>query len=202
MMGDSHKTWKPSPELLAAYADGELDSRDDAVELRGRIEAWLAQNPRAAADLAKNNQLKTLFERTRPPSPSAETWREVLHRVENPPSTRPTPVASTAWPRGAVLVAAGLLVAVLVGIWNSPTAPVEPFPVASDRDVEIVYVEGNALESLVIGQPLPGVLELAEPGEVAITSVSPASRDNMVPTVQTEGPRRPMIWAKLEGEDE
>jgi len=206
-MSDAANTnWKPSPELLAAFADGELDGRDDAVELRARVEAWLDANPQAQSELAGNQRLKSLLDRTAPPSPTSETWRGILDRIENRPivpSARRAP--SAMWIFGAAAGAACLLwVILLAGSFVKPSAtPIEVFVVATDADVEIVHVEGDAIDGLVVGRlPLHGVLELADPGEVTVMSVTPARRDNMMPTVHIEGPRRPMIWAKLEGEGE
>ncbi len=190
--------WKPSPELLAAFGDGELDARDDAAELRARLEDWLAKNPLAQADLAANRRLKSLFDRAAPPAPSPETWREVMTRLEHMPAPAQRRAPSMAWLVGMGAAAACLLWAVLLAgsYWKTPTAAAEVFAVATDDDIEILHVEGNAIDSLVVGlQPLIGMLELADPGEVVIKSVTPDPRDNMVPVVHNEGPSRPMIWA-------
>ena len=79
-----------------------------------------------------------------------------------------------------------------------PTGPRDPFPIARQDEVEILHIDGDDLASVVVGRlPLVGAIELAEPGEVEVTSLQPAHGDNMTPMV----PRgRPMIWAKLETE--
>lgn len=205
MSDADHSNWKPSPELLAAFADGELDARDDAAPVRAKLEAWLDKNPHAQAELLANTRLKKLFDRTRPAAPSSQAWRETLDRIHNhpvPPAARTSP--SAAWFLGGAAAAACLLWAVLLaGSYWRAAPETEVFAVATDNDVEILHVEGDAIDGLVVGMlPLNGVLQMAEPGEVAVTSVTPARRDNMLPTVHIEGPRRPMIWAKLEGEGE
>jgi hypothetical protein len=43
-----------------------------------------------------------------------------------------------------------------------------------------------------------GPLELADPGEVTVTSIEPDARDQMVPVIRSTG--RPMIWARLDSE--
>lgn len=205
MIDDPNTNWKPTPELLAAFADGELDARDDAAELRARIERWLAKNPQAEAELVGNRRLKAIFERTNPPTPSSETWRSVLERIhERPAVPEPQRTSAGAWLIGAGAAACLVWVVLLAGsFWRTPAESTEVLMVATDADVEIVHVEGNAIDSLVVGLlPLNGVLELANPGEVIITSVTPYRRDNMVPMVQIDASRRPMIWAKLEGEAE
>jgi hypothetical protein len=76
----------------------------------------------------------------------------------------------------------------------------EPFPVATEGEVEIVRVEGEAAEALVVGTPpVEGPLVLAGPGDVSLTSVQPARPDNMMPDVQLDGPT-PMIWAPMAGD--
>lgn len=193
--------WKPSPELLAAYADGELDSRDDVDELRGRIEKWLARNPAARIDLANNRALKSLFEKTSPREPSREAWRDMIQRIERRPApTVPVRSSAVAWLVGVAVAAACAIGAVIVGGWSlKPVDEPEVLIVATNDDVEIMHVEGDAVDCIVVGLlPLDGVLNLADPGEVIITSITPARRDNMMPVVHRE--QRPMIWAKVGGE--
>src|SRR5262249_49863988 len=61
----------PSPkwnEILAGYADGEFEGRDDLALLKQRVEDWLAQHPEARAELSQLRQLKQLWRETTPPS--------------------------------------------------------------------------------------------------------------------------------------
>jgi anti-sigma factor RsiW len=57
------------PELLAAYADGELAP----AECR-RVEDWLAAHPEARADVEAQRRLARLFDEAAPPAPADERW--------------------------------------------------------------------------------------------------------------------------------
>jgi hypothetical protein len=193
--------WKPSQELLAAFADGELEGRGDSEELRARIEAWLVANPEAQADLAANRRLKALCDRTAPPMPSNEAWRETLNRVEQPPP----PQIVRRRPTAALLVGAGAAAACLLwafllasNFWKRAPSPLpEAFVVAGEDDIEILHVEGDALDGLVVGLgSFQGALELADQGDVFVLSVTCAPRDNMKPVIDSDGPNRPVIWAR------
>jgi hypothetical protein len=197
--------WTPSHELLTAYADGELDADAEASGMRSRIEAWLAAHPTARVELEAVRRLKVLWERTRPASPSAETWREVLGRVEQMQTTVPARKVSFGnWAVAGVAAAACIVWAILlVGSFREPPETPEVFAVATDSDIEIVHIDGAMLDCIAIGTlPLRGVLDLADPGDVTSVNLTPDRRDNMVPMVPSQASRRPMIWAKLEGEGE
>jgi anti-sigma factor RsiW len=211
--------WEPSPELLAAYFDGELDARDDAAVLRERLEAWLRRHPEAREELAAYRRLARLWHQTTPPEPSPETWQDVRARLHPAPQARPRrPIAVRRW--AAALTAAAALVGLVAWYWAgrgqvpdvpsaqfaqpkaAPAEDMTPFPVATGDEVTILRVEGADTGTLVVGQlPVYGPLELAGPGDVDLTSVQPDLRDNMVPHVRLQWPHRPMIWAKLETED-
>src|SRR6266851_9870762 len=68
---------KPSPEQLAAYADGELDaaSRRDCAE-------WLTSHPEAAAEVESWRRLAGAWESTSPTEPHLATWADTFHRIE------------------------------------------------------------------------------------------------------------------------
>lgn len=196
-------------EILAAYADGEFEGRDDLALLKQRVEHWLAKHPEAAQELAQIRQLKTAWQQTTPAEPDPQAWQRILQTLANPPS-KPEP-RRRSWRRMAG-IAAALAACVLVGVtiwssrfWNAVgpgPAPIEaeaPFPVAAAHEVEILRVEGADTQTLVVGNlPVQGALELAGPGDVTVTSVQPAARDNMMPEVHMQGPGRPMIWARLD----
>jgi len=198
----------PSPkwhEILAGYADGEFEGRDDLALLKQRVEDWLAEHPEARAELSQLRQLKQLWRDTTPPSPPPEVWLQMLAEVE---TVRPRSVRAGAWRRGAAACAAvAASIALLASIWWStrpatvqPLGPANeedaPFAVAAAQEVEIMNVEGADTHTLVVGElPVKGPLELAAAGEVTVTSVQPAARDNMMPEVYVQGPGRPMIWA-------
>jgi anti-sigma factor RsiW len=77
----------PTPEQLAAYADGELDGRPECEPLRRHVEAWLARHPEAADDLQAQRRLTRLCRATPPPEPSEAAWGHVLARLERVPLT-------------------------------------------------------------------------------------------------------------------
>jgi len=197
-------------EILAAYADGELEGRDDLAPLKQRVEVWLAEHPEAAAELARIRQLKQAWQETTPPGPAPHVWRRLLQAIERTP--RQAPIAPASWRRKATVAAVlAASIAFVFAMWSArrpgverlpeAASPVEaaPFSVAAAHEVEILNVDGADTPTLVVGElPVQGPLVLAAPGEVTVTSVQPAARDNMVPEVNVQGPRRPMIWARAE----
>jgi hypothetical protein len=74
-------------------------------------------------------------------------------------------------------------------------ADLEPFPVATAAEIEIVRIDGADTGTIVVGTlPVTGPLVLAVAGEVTVTRVAPAD-DKMVPDMYLEGPDAPVIWA-------
>src|SRR5688572_24572737 len=141
-------------EILAAYADGEFEGRDDLALLKQRVEDWLAKHPEAAQELAQIRQLKSAWQQTTPAEPGPQAWQRVLQNLTDAPK-EPAPRRKT-WRRTAV-VAAACAACVLVGVaiwssrfWNGivPVPPVveleidEPLSVAAAHEVEILRVEG------------------------------------------------------------
>ena len=216
--------WTPEPRLLAAYFDGELEGRDDAADLRARLEIWLETHPDAAEQWAKHHRLQMLWLDTTPAEPNTATWRRVLDQIA---AKRHQPAAismtRTPWPTVGIMAASVLVVVGFsYGVWRSTfsahgtndavtiaplphpdkTLPndIEVFQVATAGEVSILHIEGADTKMLVVGEmPVHGALELAAPGEVRITYVQPEPLDHIRTHVQ-EGPNRPMIWAKLEAE--
>jgi anti-sigma factor RsiW len=214
--------WTPDPQLLEAYFDGELEGRDDVADLRAGLEAWLDEHPEAAGEWAKHQQVRKLWLDTTPLEPNAATWKQTLDQID---ARRQQPmVAPTGTPRWwtASIVAASiaLFFGLLFGALRSISPPnvkndpvvraprekpnpddMEVFPVTTAEEVVIHRVEGADTSLLVVGRlPVNGPLELAAPGEVRVVHVQPDARDQMMPTVLENGPRPPMIWAKLDTE--
>lgn len=203
------RDWKPSRELLAAYADGEFEGRDDLADLQRRLEQWLSEDAGARAELAEYRRLRQLWLETTPAEPTAAAWDSTLDEVLR---ARQTPVAPapTSWPRRlAVTLAVAASLALVFIAWQPGAHTPAPgrtgevaeddevFPVATASEVAILTVEGPDAATLVVGElPLQGPLELAGPGDVTLTSVEPDARDNMIPQFVSTG--RPMIWARLE----
>jgi hypothetical protein len=217
---DNHS---PSPELLAAYLDGELEGNPAGERLRQRVETWLAGHPQAAAELDDLRRLKQLWQATTPADPGEAAWSVALGRLEATLSSEPAGAAPRRHSRHLLAWVAGIFGASAAAIWLwlsmlgaspgsvPPAAPrqilpeqlaeVEPFPVATADEVEIVSVAGQDTGTVVVGQlPVGEPMVLAGPGEVSLTSVCPAPPDNMLPDVLMGEQRKPMIWARLEHE--
>ncbi|MCI0456079.1 MAG: hypothetical protein L0Z62_03745 [Gemmataceae bacterium] len=219
--GDDH--WAPTPEQLAAYADGELDC-PELASLKQRIESWLARHPEAATEVESQRQLTALWQATTPPEPSAAAWAGVQARLQS------APLAPKGAPRRSlhlVACAAAALAAGAAAVWLlvaflRPTAqpdlarqqlpqpqprqgpakppeprpePVQPFPVASADEVEILSIHGEDRNTLVNRfWPVSTPLVLLLPGEAEITR---AERE-----VRMGGSGSPMIWTPLDEERE
>lgn len=204
--------WQPEPQLLAAYFDGELEGRGDSADLRARLEAWLGEHPEAVEASAR---LQQLWLDTTPAEPSAAAWNQMLDQMD---SQRRPPIANRRpwFAIGIVAASIALCVGLGVGAWRfgapadvkngllAVAPPVkaenegEVFPVATADEVIVLHIEGRDTDALVVGLlPVPGMLEMAAPGEVRVFHARPAATDRMVPTVLQDGPRAPMIWAKL-----
>jgi hypothetical protein len=109
--------WTPSHEMLAAYADGELDHRPHLRERRRQIEAWLAKHPEAC-DLEAQMELSRLWTLTTPAEPSPVTWAKVWSRVEHTPQR----LKLKRWPAAlwlAGIAAMGAAAAVLIVLLQS-----------------------------------------------------------------------------------
>jgi len=74
--------WRPSPELLAAYFDGECEGRDDLSLLKQRIEDWLAAHPEAQMELASHRRLRHLWHQTAPIEPRPEKWASMFAQLQ------------------------------------------------------------------------------------------------------------------------
>jgi hypothetical protein len=208
-MNSRHRSdWAPSPELLAAYFDGEFEGRDDLALLRQRLEDWLARRPRAREELAAYHRLRELWSETTPSEPSSRTWARLLADIE---SERAAPAVTAkkpkraGWTAAALLAGAACLAAATFLLTREkplqtlPEQPPlfvqdeEPFPVATESEVVVLRVEGEDTGSLVVGTfPLQGPLELAGPGDVTFGENS---------QVHVGGSGRPMVWARLDPDE-
>jgi len=213
----SENTWKPDPELLAAYFDGELEGRNDVADMRERIERWLETNPAAAEQWDEHLRLQKLWLDTTPAEPSDTAWKETLERIDN---ARHQPIAATSPRRpwlaaGVVAASIVLVVGLLFGglrsyltnqpnpdpVANNPPIPLpvddafEVLAVATADEVIILRIEGDDTDAVIVGtMPVTGPLELASSGEVCISCKCP--RVN----VRQDPPHRPMVWARASAE--
>lgn len=208
-MGDT-----PSPEMLAAYFDGELEGNELLRRHKQFVEQWLLQHPEAA-DLASWQRLQQLWHATSPDTPVSgvweDAWQQIQQRLDRPTSAPPREYPTRHWARLTGLVAAGVA-AVFALLWLLPwrthegdvpvavqpkpapvnIAVVEPLPVAAEAEVEIITVPGDGSEALVIGNlPLEGPVELAAPGDISLAAFTDAPEQDLQ---MYQNP--PMIWAR------
>jgi hypothetical protein len=196
--------WSPSPELLAAYFDGELADQPEVAELEQCIGIWLQQHPEARAVFDDYRRLSQLWHDTTPAQPSPAVWRSLdAHLAALPFAPRVARQRRRVWwIAAAALTSAAAVVLALWLQWQpapplAPAAVDEVFPVATAAEVEILHIDGADTQTLVVGElPVGGPLELADPGEVAITSVQPDARDQATPHVRIGDGQRPMIWTR------
>jgi hypothetical protein len=191
------------PELLAAYADGEL-----APAEQRRVEAWLAGHPEARADVEAQRRLSGLFEDTAPRPPADDRWAEVLTGVER--CLASPPVGRPAWGRraavaaiGAAAAAALLVLAVRPPPGDAPQAvPEEPWPVVSAEDIDIVSMDDRDREKLVIGEPpVNEPLELLSADEVKVQKL-PDAPGRVGKLHRIPGSDPPLIVVSLDEEPE
>jgi len=195
----------PSPEQLAAYADGELDG-----EGRLRVATWLAGHPDAAEEVASLCRLRDVWKAAAPPEPAEEAWAGVRARLDGVPApgaARPSAWPLLGWAAGAAAAAAAAALWLVLSQPGplpvkapapAPVAAEPPFPVATEDEVVILRVGGADTRTLAVGTlPLQEPIQLAGPGEVTFTSVRPAPADNAVPVVRENENEHPMVWARL-----
>jgi hypothetical protein len=176
----------PTSQQLAAYVDGELGPTDRAV-----VETWLRDHPEDQADVDAHRRLLRLWQAGSTPAPGEAAWAGALARIEAglaAGAAAARPVARGPHLAGVVRLAAAVaaVAAVLVlglsltGVFSPrPPTPVEPLPVASEGDVEILSIEGDDVRALVVGQPpVHGRLMLASSDDV---TVEKSGRDVQVP---------------------
>jgi anti-sigma factor RsiW len=183
----------PRPEALAAYVDGELPPAE-----RAAVEAWLAGHPEAAAEVAALRRLSRLWEAAAPPEPSAPQWAALLAHIESAlpaaAARRPLPWRRLVGGLAAGLAAAAVVLAVVLRDRPAEVVPppaIEPLPVVTADDVEIIRIDARDAGALVVGEPpLREALALLGPGEVIVDQVK-SDVQGMDPHFQQSGP--PMI---------
>lgn len=204
----------PALEQLVAYVDGNLDEA-----AREQVERWLHAHPQAAAEMEGHRAVARLTREAGVPEPKAGVWALVLARIEAAlaggtatvlPAREAGPARARGRYRRASLAVAAVAAAVVLGVivlgparLGQKTAPsaVEPWPVATAADVEIISLDAADLKALVVGQPpLREPLVLAAAGDVELENVEPDPTDGMVPRlrVETQGLTVPMIVAPLD----
>jgi hypothetical protein len=209
----------PSPQQLAAYADGELDPVS-----RTKVADWLARHPDAAAEIDAHLGIQETAQAVPPPEPGEAAWSALLKRIDERTQNiragkKQNAVLAAqrrAWIlrrlRDVTVAAAAILVAFLLmrnpnpgssvtkgPSQTAPTRVVKVLPVASDDDVEIISMEAADRRMLPVGEPplhLPFIL--AEPGDVLVEKVE-QDTDGMMPKNMNEPtPWAPMIVVPLQ----
>src|SRR5436190_5975510 len=93
--GDRHRE-RPFPEILAAYADGELDAAG-----RARVETWLARHPEAAADLDAQREWsrrnRRLWQSAAGPQPSDARWSRLFSSIQQALTAPPAQPLVRRW---------------------------------------------------------------------------------------------------------
>jgi hypothetical protein len=196
-----HPEHGPTPEQLAAFTEGELDS-----EASARVEAWLAEH-------SDDHDLLPLFHASVPAELPEATWNAALARIHEGVSTPARPPLRPRWGlRLLVGLTAAATAAALAGIWlvppwlsRQPDQPVivtlppgddddEPFPVALAQEVAIISVHPRDADAIVLGGPLLGSMDWVEPEDIQVIEVAPHPDDGQVPWLMEDGPV-PMILA-------
>ncbi len=186
----------PWPDVLAAYADGELDET-----ARGAVESWLAENPTAhgciRAQQAVSPENWRLWRDAEPPPPCPAAWERVRDGIVRglKVMAEPAPTPS-AWRRRAELAlattACGLTLFVIslgaFGAWflppgpqqvaershrppaDDPLAGLAVLPIATEYEVDVARVDGAEAGGWlpVGGMPLTGPLALATADDVDV----------------------------------
>ena len=154
----------PSPEQFAAFLDGELD-----VAARTRVEAWLAKNPSAAAEIDGQRHVMRLWQAHAPAEPNPAAWDVAFDRIEarlRPASQRRRAVRRTFW------FSAGLAAAVLVAVLL--TRQFQSGPANTDAPVIASGMESFDKDPIL----------LASQDDVSVVNIEPYSQDDgRVPSI-------------------
>lgn len=173
-------------DLLAGYADGELEPAD-----RDAVREWLARDPSARAELAAQRAFgphAPLWERAEAPEPSSAAWLAVRRGIEarlNPAAPRagsPGRFRTAAWVVGAL--AASAVAASVAWVALVPGAKLPPVEGgAAPREVAKVGPErAPAPRAVLTSDPLAeyAVLPVASDDEVSLERV-PDTRAGWLP---------------------
>jgi hypothetical protein len=198
----------PSREELAAYADGELRGA-----ARARVQAWMADHPEAAREVVALRELKQVFRATAPAEPNETTWATVLERIEREATLRRQP--ARGWfarlARWTVPLAGAAAVLLTLAFYPATPTPaprehVEPFPVVTPDDVEIISLADADHRAVVVGRPpLFEPIVLGRPSDMSDFDFRP-DVDGMVPAIHPgEGGSvvivAPLGWSGVDEKD-
>lgn len=193
MMEPNQFKLPPTPELRAAYADGEFEGREDLQPLRREFEAWIAEHPEAQTELAELRRLRRWVEESPPPEPSDAHWTRCFDAIAKADKTLAKPADSGTKILGTIASLAAVVMLFLIAP-RFGSRPMEAWATAGPADVEIVHAESEDLAQVAWQAP-HDPLPLAESGDVAFVEPEMPRR-----VVYREGVGRPMIWALAEEE--
>jgi anti-sigma factor RsiW len=163
----------PSPEQLAAFADGELCG----AEAR-RVAAWLALHPDARDEVEWLRRLDGLCASAAPREPCAAAWARTFARLQKALPCKARSKRRRPYLIGfASVAAAAATLFVVMGRGPRPVAPTsadDSFVVAEGQDVTFVRMDAADASALVVGRPpADGDFELARLGDVNVLRVEP-----------------------------
>jgi hypothetical protein len=183
----------PTPEQLAAYADGELSAPDAEA-----TERWLRDHPGAAAEVQALRHLAGLWQDQAPPEPTPAGWDRTLQGIEARLSApKPRRAGGSPTLRLVLGLAAACIIALLLArvLWSPVPKPApvppepdeEPYAVATSDEIIIISMDPRNDANLVIGRkPVPGELEWANIDDVTLVEFKP-NDEGQVPTMHTGG---------------
>jgi hypothetical protein len=213
-MGFEDRHRRSYPELLAAYADGELNPTD-----RAAVESWLADHPTAfqllEAQLRLSRTNRRLWHAASCPSPGEGGWARVFGRVQDVLDSPPSPAAAPPVRRrrwrillSTMSTAAAAAIALYLSMPGRVPGPSstnventgEALVLATAADVDIISMDDRDTANLVVGiPPLTGNVVLAAADDVKLKNVQ-KDADGMMPKVQmNETGLAPMIIAPIAG---
>jgi anti-sigma factor RsiW len=201
---DRENDEEPSPQELAAFADGELGG--EAAE---RVGAWLAGHPEARVEVDAHRRLSDLWQAGGAPEPTAAAWAAVRGRIDRGlrvPVVRRRVLRRHALWVGLALAATATAATVALMLPNRPTQLIplpaagaeEPYPVAGSDEVTIISIERNRLTPVVGLPPLREPLALLAADEVKVESIE--AEEGMQPHVAGDADSPPMIVVPLRPE--
>jgi hypothetical protein len=171
----------PTPERLAAYADGEMSAADAEA-----TEAWLREHPEAAAEVESQRRLAGLWQAHTPPEPAPTDWDKTLNAIQaGVRAAKPKPVrrGGSRLLRIGLGLAAACLALLLLGrtYWPTPGKPPvsvsddeEPYPVAGSDEITIISMDPRESRFLVVGlPPINGDMEWASMDDVTLVDTQP-----------------------------
>ena len=169
-----------------------------------------------AHDPGNDDWLDRVWQAAPPPEPSEVAWYGVLAHIEARLLREPVAVPVSVRPCGRLgpwlvpgvlglisATAAAVMLAVALGGHRPtprPPAPLTPWPVATDDDVEILSMDAGDFLAVVVGEvPYHGPLVLASPDEVDIYDTGHDVEVRLPEDWKSGQPAAPMIIMPLDG---